>query len=299
MRPSVDISRDWPPEILGRCPEVVRLREALPGLARLDIPVWVSGETGTGKSLFVRHLHRMSSMQGPLVVVSCSAPTAELEIFGWAEGAFAWARRSQEGALARASGGVLYLDDLPSLGLEVQERLLRAFKLGTFAPLGSLTTTKIHCKLACSGHLDLEEEVQRGSLREDLATLISGAPLHCPPLRERGKDIEELARHFLATVARDHGRAAPALTRDHADRLRVHRWSGNMVELRSWIENLVLVGEFPEVLPTAGADLSLADMERLLVADTLRRHGGNRMKAAEALGIGERTLYRKIRKYAL
>lgn len=299
MRPSATYSEKSPPDILGRCPEVVRLREALPGLARLDVPVWVSGETGTGKSLFVRHLHRMSSMQGPLVVVSCAAPTAELEIFGWSEGAFAWARRSQEGALMRASGGVLYLDDLPALGLDVQERLLRAFKLGTFSPLGSLSSSPVSCRLACSGHLDLEEEVQRGSLREDLATLISGAPLHCPPLRERGGDIEELARHFLATLSVDHGRSAPALTREHADRLRVHRWSGNMVELRSWIENLLLIGEFPESLPPTGEDLTLADMERLLVLDSLRRHGGNRLKAAEALGIGERTLYRKIRKYTL
>lgn len=286
------------PEILGRCPEVVRLRAALPGLSRSDIPVWVSGETGTGKDLFVRHLHRLKG-EGPLVTVNCASPSAELEIFGWSEGAFAWARHAQEGALERATGGILYLDNLPSLPPEAQERLVRALALGQASPLGSLKTYSVSCRLACSGFLSLQEEIERGALRADLAEILSGTVLNCPPLRDRGPDIGMLASAFLGSLSETHHRTAPALTREAADRLRAHRWDGNIVELRSWIESYLLLGEFPEALPAAGADLTLADMERLLVADTLRRHGGNRLKAAEALGIGERTLYRKIKQYRL
>jgi two-component system response regulator HydG len=221
--------------------------------------------------------------------------------------------------MVHADGGTLFLDEVGDMPLDTQAKLLRALELREVQPVGGRDVRKVDIRLVAATNQDLEQRVKEGKFREDLLYRLKVVTLRLPSLRERPSDIPLLVDHFLGELARQHGRDVRALSPEARTVLQGYAWPGNVRELRNVVENMVLlarsdvidIDDVPEPVrsaprtqrtATAGSSLagrSLEDLERELIAANLAHTGGNRQKAAAVLGIGERTLYRKIREYGL
>ena len=296
------------------------------GLAAANsMPVLVLGETGTGKEMVARALHRHSARADrPFVAVNCSAIPKELlesELFGHVRGAFTGAAGERPGCFRAADGGVLLLDEIGDMALDVQAKILRALQEGEVTPLGSHRTVKVDVRVVAATHRDLAVAVREGRFREDLLYRLDVLSIRLPPLRERLADIIPLAEHFLRRAATPE--APKALSADAAQRLLSHPWPGNVRELRNVMERCqalvrhrVIGGadlaaalgtarpvETAESLPAGWLDAELPAavewLERLLIANALAEAGGNRAEAARRLGIHRQLLYRKLTQYGL
>lgn len=314
------------------------------GLAAANaMPVLVLGETGTGKEMVARALHRHSARaERPFVAVNCSAIPKELlesEIFGHVRGAFTGASGERPGCFRAADGGVLLLDEIGDMALDVQAKILRALQEGEVTPLGSHRTVKVDVRVVAATHRDLAAAVREGRFREDLLYRLDVLSIRMPPLRERLADIIPLAEHFLRRAARSDlssssgssgsfaSSGSPegpkALSAEAAQRLLSHPWPGNVRELRNVMErchalvrhrviggaDLALgLGSAPrgDAAGTLGADwldgelpAAVEKLERLLIARALAQTQGNRAEAARRLGIHRQLLYRKLTQYGL
>ncbi|WPH13672.1 sigma-54-dependent transcriptional regulator [Variovorax paradoxus] len=296
------------------------------GLAAANsMPVLVLGETGTGKEMVARALHRHSARADrPFVAVNCSAIPKELlesELFGHVRGAFTGATGERPGCFRAAEGGVLLLDEIGDMALDVQAKILRALQEGEVTPLGSHRTVKVDVRVVAATHRDLAAAVREGRFREDLLYRLDVLSIRLPPLRERLADIIPLAEHFLRRAAAPE--APKALSAEAAQRLLSHPWPGNVRELRNVMERCqalvrhrVIGGadlaaglgavQCRESAPTLPADWLDAELpaaverlERLLIANALAQAGGNRAEAARRLGIHRQLLYRKLTQYGL
>jgi len=288
-------------EIAG---ETRRLREVVDTADRVadkDVPVLITGESGTGKELVARRIHRRSKRAGkPFVAINCAAlpeTLAESDLFGHERGAFTGAERQRAGRFEEASGGTLFLDEVGDLSAPVQAKLLRALEERTIRRVGGARDIPVDIRLIAATNRDLSEP----AFRSDLYFRLAVVRLEIPPLRERSDDIPVLARQLLATLARKHGVAAPALTPDALDALRAHRWPGNVRELRNVLERaLVLRGAEPirasdiAVQTTPSPIASRDDVEKERVLEALRQAHGNREQAARFLGVSVRTLYYRL-----
>ena len=300
---------------VGAAPAMGEVFALLEKLAPTDLGVTLIGETGTGKDVLARAVHGASRRrEAPFVVFDCGAVAPNLiesELFGHEKGAFTGAVSEHPGAFERAHGGTLFLDEIGELPLDLQPRLLRALEGGTIKRLGAVSERRVDVRVIAATNRDLEGEVEAGRFRRDLYFRLSGAVVEIPPLRERLEDVEILARAILDEVAGPLG-ISPATVAA----LCAHDWPGNVRELKNVLARAAALADSrmleprhlmlfrprarePEVdeLPLAGR--TLETLERAAVRQTLEREGGNRTRAAKALGIAPSTLYEKLKKYGI
>ena len=294
----------------------------LPRYAAAGEPVLIQGETGTGKELVARALHGLGPRpQGPFVAVNCGAipeSMLEAELFGYEKGAFTGAVRRHRGRFEQADKGTLFLDEIGEMPLVAQVSLLRVLEQGLVQRIGGEGETPVDVRVVAATHRPLEERVESGLFRQDLLYRLHVLPIVLPPLRERPADIALLATNFLSNSLRDMGHegSPPTLTQDAIAQLQACAWPGNVRELRNLMVRLAV--RLPESIRAVDAKLlapllpitsrpaseaegtlipkgtTLADAEWLLINAALKESGYNRSKAAKLLGIGERTLRRKL-----
>ena len=287
-------------------------------VARTNATVLITGESGTGKELIARLVHQESlRVRAPFVPVNCAGLTEsiiESELFGHVKGAFTGAVRSKKGKFELADGGTLFLDEIGEIPANVQVKLLRVLQEREVERVGGEEPIRIDVRLICATHRNLEEMVQEGTFREDLYYRIKVIVLQLPPLRERADDIPELAEHFRERANERNGRSVEGFSEAAMARLQSYGWPGNVRELENVVEQSVVLAagdtiESDDLPPEVGGEsgprdvlriavgTSLADTERELILETLRKCGGNKTQAAKLLGIGVRTLYRKLDEY--
>ncbi|MCZ7640765.1 MAG: sigma 54-interacting transcriptional regulator [Verrucomicrobia bacterium] len=238
-------------DLLGRSEGMQVVLRAIEQVARTDATVLITGETGTGKERVARALHRASHRaEQPLVLVNCAAlPThlIESELFGHERGAFTGAVARRDGRFALANGGTIFLDEIAELPLELQPKLLRVLQEGEFEPLGGTKTLRVNVRVIAATHRDLRQMVADGKFREDLFFRLHVFPIHLPPLRERGADVEQLAAAFVQRFARRLGKRVGPLTSAQLQCLRRHDWPGNVRELQNVIERALILSPGPDL----------------------------------------------------
>ncbi len=313
----------WGGQIIGQSAAIVEMRSVLERVSRTDATVLITGETGTGKEVAARAIHEQSRRRSePFVAVNCSAlPEAllESELFGHVKGAFTDARSRRPGMFLEAHGGTLFLDEIGDVPLSVQVKLLRALEARQVRPVGADGDVPFDARIVAATNRDLEQAVQDGSFREDLFYRLNVVHISIPPLRSRGSDVLLLAQAFVTQFAQQAQSGVVGLSESAAQRLLAYPWPGNIRELRNAIERGVALTRFDHVraedLPerirdfqskhvlVAGDDLSemasLEEVEKRYILRVLQAAGGNKSLAAQALGIGRRTLYRKLGEYGV
>ncbi|HYG62889.1 MAG TPA: sigma-54 dependent transcriptional regulator [Thermoanaerobaculia bacterium] len=298
------------PPIIGRHPRLraaVRLAEKV---APTESTVLLTGESGTGKELFARAIHALSPRRGgPYVAINCAAiPEAllENELFGHEKGAFTGADRRQQGRFEFAEGGTLFLDEIGELPLAVQGKVLRVLEERTFERVGSGRTQRADIRLVAATNRDLARMVEEGTFRSDLFFRLNVFPIELPALRERASDVPLLARHLLSEIARRHRLEPPRLEEDAAELLSTQAWPGNVRELGNVLERALILAEAPALRahdlrpllqPAAGATTAAGERDRLRQA--LIETDGDKRRAALLLGMGYRTLLRKVKEHDL
>jgi transcriptional regulator with GAF, ATPase, and Fis domain len=310
--------------ILGESGPVKAVIEAIGKVRDTRVPVLIQGETGTGKELVARALHYTSKRRDQLFVAqnvsALPENLLESELFGHMRGAFTGADRDKKGLFELADGGTIFLDELGEMGGSLQAKLLRVLQEGEVWPIGAARPKKVDVRVVSATHRDLEKMVAEGRFRQDLFYRLHVFPLRMPPLRERRSDIPVLARHFLHRYAREFGRAVSGFTPEALERLKAYDWPGNVRELQNELQrvliqrtegDLVLVEDLSERIVGRTAVLDdaevpagqLKDMmdavERVLLARSLREHGGNKTRAAEALGITREGLHKKLARFGM
>ncbi|WP_254460330.1 sigma-54-dependent transcriptional regulator [Xanthomonas sacchari] len=306
--------------LLGHSAAMRTVHKRIGLAAASDLPVLITGETGTGKELAARALHRASARATqPFVAINCAAIPAELmesELFGYRKGAFSGAVADRNGLIRDADGGTLFLDEIGDMPLPMQAKLLRFLQEGEVSPLGGRGAQKVDVRVIAATHRDLLQAVDAGRFRSDLRYRLNVVPIELPPLRERGDDILLLAQHFLEA-----GASAPqTLSAGAQARLRAYAWPGNVRELRNAMQRCqVLVrapvieaqdldellasppAETPTALDTDALTLpqAIAQLERQMIQAALSQAHGNRAEAARRLGIHRQLLYRKLDEYGL
>jgi transcriptional regulator with PAS, ATPase and Fis domain len=305
--------------LIGRSPAFRAMLELVSRVAPTDTSVLLLGETGTGKEMVARLIHESSARaSAPFVAVDCSGLTETLfesELFGHEKGAFTGATQRKLGLVEAASGGTLFLDEVGDIPLAQQVKLLRLIESNSYRRVGGVTPLRADFRLVAATHRKLKQMVREGSFRSDLYYRISAFPVTVPPLRERRDDILLLAESLLSRVRPGRRFELSAAARRA---LVTYDYPGNVRELRNIVERASLlaaddrierehlpgevVAERPKGRPEAGkyqAPRALRTVERESLAEALVEHRGNRRELAEALGLSERTLYRKLREYGL
>src|ERR1700746_3217288 len=298
--------------------ESATMRPVLELIARIgpsDANVLITGEHGTGKEVVAQTLHMLSPRaQRSLVAVNTGAlpeGTFESEIFGHVKGAFTDARADRVGRFELADHGTLFLDEIANVPLKQQAKLLRVLETGEMERVGSSKTRKVNVRVLSATNADLKKESAEGRFRSDLLFRLNTVELHIPPLRERREDIPLLASHFLKIYAERYRKPVTGFETAAMQRMLEHPWPGNVRELDHSIERGVLMSTGEQVQAsdlglesdkTSSAkieDMSLEEVEYLLIKKALARHSGNISHAAEALGLSRSALYRRMEKYGL
>lgn len=294
------------PEIIGRHPAMREVYRMIRLAATATLPVVIVGETGTGKELVARAVHRAGTRrEGPFVDLNCAAipdNLAEAELFGWERGAFTGAHRRMPGLLEAADNGTLFLDEASSLSLGLQAKLLRALELGTFRRVGGRPLLSAMFRIVVAVTEPVQSLVAAGRMREDFAYRIGGITIDLPPLRLRGQDLHLLANHFL-NAANHNGHPKKSLHPSALDQLRHHRWPGNVRELQMVIERLAICVEGPTITAShvlqGMATPRLGPMPRESLEGALVAHSWDVARTARSLGIGRTTLYALMRRQGL
>jgi len=283
--------------------------------------VLILGENGTGKELIAKAIHNHSKRRkNHLVIMNCAgfAPTIlEDELFGHVKGAFTGAASDREGRFEHADGGTLMLDEIGDMPPEMQAKLLRALENGEVVRLGSNDPIQVDTRIISATNRNLDEMVTEKQFRQDLYYRINGVTIRIPPLRERREDIPLLLHYFLQRSAEEDGKPIEAIDPEAQKYLMSYSWPGNVRQLQKTVKQMVVlatgpkitVDNLPQEIRPAPSDpigglgnlvgISLEQAERELIRNTLKQTSGNREQAAKILGIGERTLYRKIKEYGL
>lgn len=305
--------------IIGDSPVMRRLKAALRKVAATEAPVLVTGESGTGKELAAATIHRLSRRaDNPFVAINCAALPPSLiasELFGHEKGAFTGADQRRLGRIEAASGGVLFLDEIGDLPLDLQAHLLRFLQEGTIDRLGGRHTITVDARVVAATNVPLRRAVSQGRFREDLYYRLNVLTVEMPPLRSRGEDIGRLCDFFLTTLARGMNRPVPHLSAEARAAITMHSWPGNVRELMAVLKRALVMAEgdilTPEDLAIESPDTAepglidgnaslgevRAGAEAALVRDALRRNGFNVTRAAQNLGVSRVTLYRMIERH--
>jgi two-component system, NtrC family, response regulator AtoC len=308
-------------DVLGTSAEMHKVHALLERIADTDTSVLITGESGTGKEVVAQALHRRSRRShGPFVAINCAAmPEAllESELFGHARGAFTDARTARTGLLVQASGGTLLLDEIGDMPLALQPKLLRALQERKVRPVGGDQEVAFDVRVIATTNRDLESAIEEGRFREDLYFRINVIHVAMPPLRARGSDVLLLAQHFLVHFATQSDKRVSGLSPAAAERLMGYTWPGNVRELRNCMERAVALTQYEQILPddlpekirayrpshviVTSDDPSelvpLEEVERRYILRVVEAVGDNKTLAAQVLGIGRKTLYRKLEQY--
>jgi DNA-binding NtrC family response regulator len=308
--------------LLGASPSMLEVLRLIERVAPTDASVLLTGESGSGKELAAHALHDRSARRArPFLVVNCGAIPAgllETELFGYEKGSMNGAQRAHAGALERASGGTLLLDELTEMPLDIQTRLLRVLETRQYYRVGAQLAQQCDVRVLAATNRCPLTAVRNGQLREDLLYRLAAFPIEMPPLRERGDDAELLAEYFLNDLNATHG-TDKDFSAHARDTLKSHAWPGNVRELKNCIERAFILAdttlELAPLLQNPAREESagysdgrmrldirvgsrIHDMERSLIEATLDYFKGNKRRAADALGCSLKTLYNKLNGYS-
>jgi DNA-binding NtrC family response regulator len=306
-------------QLVGESPAMKKILDLAEQVASTDASVLIEGESGTGKELIASLIHYNSQRSNaPFIKINCAAfaeGVLESELFGHERGAFTGAVAARKGRFEMADGGTLFLDEIGDLPLSAQVKLLRFLQERTFERVGGNKTHKVDVRVISATHRNLEELVRTGQFREDLHYRLRVVGITVPPLRERAEDIEPLAMHFVQHFGKIHHRPIGNIADEVMQLMMTHRWSGNVRELMNCVESMVVLTRGKQITLESIPDHMhyvcdamhaecqgtgiLAEMERQAIVDALESTRGNKVEAAKLLGIGLRTLYRKIDKWQL
>jgi len=319
--------------LVGQSPQICEIRRLIEKLGRTRAPVLLLGESGTGKEVVARAIHA-ANPAGEFVPIDCGAlvgPLVESELFGHTKGAFTGAAEAKRGLIEVADGGTAFFDEIGDLPLDMQVKLLRLLQEREFRPVGSLKQHKVNIRVIAATHHDLARDAARGTFRQDLYYRLNIVSLRLPALRDRKADIPELVDHFLRRFGATH-----QLTPDTLEAMMNYDWPGNVRELQNSIERMVAlntgpwlhIADLPSSLqnhrgaaeptqasavaagsetaalpllhaPPRPAGLFLATVEKETILKALEATHGDRARAAQLLGIGRTTLYRKLKEYKI
>jgi len=312
-------------EIVGSSPAMQRVFDLVRKVAPTKSTVLITGETGTGKDLVARAIHRLSPRREELFVpLNCSAIPAELlesELFGHVRGAFSGASANREGKFQTADGGTLFLDEIGDMDFGLQAKLLRVLQEGVVQPVGSDRQVSVDVRIVSSTNRDLAQAIESGAFREDLFYRLNVFEIEMPSLAERREDIPALAARFLAEFGSELGKGALRLSPEAEREIAACAWRGNVRELRNVMERAAVLAESSEIgldlvrslapAPRTGEaevspddpplelEAAVAEAERKAILRALAATDDNKSRAAAVLGIGERTLWTKLKKYGL
>ncbi|MGC8884136.1 MAG: sigma-54-dependent transcriptional regulator [Bryobacteraceae bacterium] len=304
-------------DIISKSPRMLEVLELARDVSSLRSTVLICGESGTGKELVARAIHFSGNRaQKPFIAVSCAAlaeTLLESELFGYEKGAFTGAAERRKGKFELADGGTIFLDEIGDIGSKLQADLLRVLQERSFYRVGGSEEVQVDVRVIAATHQDLRALVDEGKFREDLYYRLNVIEIHLPPLRERREDIPLLAGHFAERISHELGKPAEEIAEDAMRVLMDYSWPGNVRELENAIERAIvscrgrtLTAEDFAFLRNNGAarvqipdNLTLAEMEKLMIEATLRRTGGNVKEAAASLGIDRSTLYEKLKRYGI
>lgn len=297
-------------EIIGSCKSLTDMFRKIGKVATTDISVLITGETGTGKELIARELHRNSRRkQGPFIVVNCGAIPENLmesELFGHVRGAFTGAVATRKGKFQLAHEGTLFLDEIGEMPLGLQVKLLRALQERVVIKIGDTKPERVDIRVLAATNRNLEQEIDSGNFREDLFYRLNVVNLHVPPLRERGDDVAVLAKFLLKKYADEYGSTVRGFTPNAIIAIRKYEWPGNVRQLENRLKKAIVLCEKslvgPEDLDLLGEtskpieSLSTAREEftRRYILEVLEQNGGNRTKTARDLDVDPRTIFRYL-----
>jgi DNA-binding NtrC family response regulator len=301
--------------IRGASPTMIRVMDIVRKVAATDANVLITGENGTGKELVAREIHSLSGRADELMVSvdmgSLTETLFESELFGHVKGAFTDAREDRMGKIEAANGSTLFLDEIGNLSLRSQAKLLSVLQNRYIVRVGSNRHIPVDVRLVCATNCDIIKMVAEGRFREDLLYRINTIVIDVPPLRDRVDDIPVLANHFLREQCERYGRKGMKISIPALEKLTNYSWPGNVRELQHAIEKAVIMSDSLILKPSdfvfnaavvtgpMHGDVTLAEMEKRVIADSLMKYGYNISIVAEKLGITRQTLYNKISKYGL
>ena len=307
-------------DIISKNHEIHKMFDVLPDIAESDSTVLIQGPSGSGKELFARAIHSLSHRKTkPYIVVNCGAlpdTLLESELFGYLKGAFTDAKKDKPGRFALAEGGTLFLDEIAELSNALQVKLLRVLQQKEYEPLGATSFRKANVRIITATNRDLSQLLARGTFREDLYYRINVVKIELPPLSERREDIPLLVDHFINQFNIKTGKKIAGMPNHLLSMFMEYDWPGNVRELENIIEHAFVLCHGPQIeiehLPKEFVNKfkdgtkrmpkpigRLKETETSVIINALKRHGGNRSKAAQELGIDKSTLWRKIKKYKL
>jgi len=297
-------------ELVGACAGMREVFRRIDKLATTDISVLITGETGTGKELLAREIHRRSARsQGPFVTINCGAIPENLlesELFGHVRGAFTGAVTTRIGRFQAANGGTLFLDEVGDMPLPLQVKMLRSLQERTVVKVGDTRPETVDIRVVAATHRTLEDEVKEGRFREDLYYRLNVVQLLVPPLRERGDDVQVLARYLLRRFSREIGGPARGFAKSALDAMRRYSWPGNVRELENRIKKALVLSDkalmtsedlglpADAMEPIASLAEAKGEFQRRYINQILERNGGNRTKTAKDLDVDARTIFRHL-----
>lgn len=305
-------------QIIGNSAGMEKIFEQIKAVAGTNANVLILGESGTGKELIANAIHQHSKYKGNrFLPINCAAIPSEIlesELFGHERGSFTGAITRKIGKFEMASPGTIFLDEIGDMNLDLQVKLLRVLENREFMRVGGSELIKLNSRFLFATNTDLEDAVEQGRFREDLYYRMNVVTLRIPPLRERPDDIPLLVNHYLATICEENEKTMPGIAPGVMEALRAYHWPGNVRELRNVIENLVIFCQndlvTDDLLPSnllnktakpqaiaIPSGMTMDALEREAIYQTLTSVGGNKTRAAEVLGIGLRTLQRKLKDY--
>jgi DNA-binding NtrC family response regulator len=301
--------------IIGSAPKLIQVMNMVKKIAKTEANILITGENGTGKDLIAREIHRLSARSNEIMVSvdmgAVNETLFESELFGHVKGAFTDARENRAGKVETASKGTLFLDEIGNLSVHLQAKLLAAIQNREIMRVGSDLTVPVDIRLICATNKNLTLLVEEGLFREDLLYRINTIQIELPPLRERGNDILVLADFFLKKYASKYEKYGLKINGSAQEKLLKYHWPGNIRELQHTIEKAVILSESSVLKPDDfflrpansarfnDEPLTLAEMEKRMIRQSIGKSGGNVSLAAKQLGITRQTLYNKIKKYGL
>ena len=300
--------------IHGASPTMINVLNIVQKVAATEANVLITGENGTGKELIALEIHNRSKRAGELMISvdmgSIPETLIESELFGHVKGAFTDAREDRKGKFELASNGTLFLDEIGNLSLHSQSKLLNVLQNRKIVRVGSNHETPVDIRLICATNRDLVKMVSESRFREDLLYRINTIMIEVPPLRDRVDDIPVLANYFLRAYCEKYNRIQMRFNTHALEKLANYSWPGNVRELQHSIEKAVIMSDSAVLMPTDfefslvsrsihRQEMTLEEMEKQMITDSLKRNGNNLSVVAEKLGITRQTLYNKLRKYNL